>query len=270
MRNDVTASSRHEHLVLYDPAAIPLDTPVDADLDAQDPVPVPASAMEHLADRGHAVILRIAHADCQATLRLLVGEAPESHLVERGVLAIDGAMLRVPGGRLTIDGIEFLCRAGEARMHSEAVSQEIPAGVYNVQVYNLMPWKSRHRAAAVERNTTHAGRVIGKLVAGYTWLGILLFPVTILIAPAVALIVCLVSSWQPALWVVGIVLLADILALAGFWALSLLSRPFPVLAQATAAQQAFDAENPDVVVCLRHLPEEPTSTVRAMAVLDLA
>jgi hypothetical protein len=37
MPADLTAASRHEHLVLYDPAAIPPDLAVDPDLDPQGP-----------------------------------------------------------------------------------------------------------------------------------------------------------------------------------------------------------------------------------------
>jgi hypothetical protein len=68
--------------VLYDPAAIPADTPVDPDLDAQDPTLLPARAMQALAGAGAALILHIDEEDGDA--------APHA-----------------PSGTLKADGLEF-------------------------------------------------------------------------------------------------------------------------------------------------------------------
>lgn len=268
MRRDVTAGSRHEHLVLYDPAAIPPDTPVDPDLEEQDPKPLAPSAMVGLAEQGLAVILRIALEDCQVDLRLVVEENVEPDLRERAVQALDGAILCLPGGKLMVDGVEFLCRAGETRRHSEAEAIEVPAGNYEVQVLNLMPWKRRNRALEIEKKTTTFDRVVGRIVAVYTWLGILLFPANILVAPAAVFAVWLNSGWQSALVLAGAVLLLDVLVLAGFWIVEFASRWIPALKRRSEAELTFDAENPDVVVCLRRLMGESTRTAKAMT--DLA
>jgi hypothetical protein len=269
MRSDVTASSRHQHLVLYDPAAIPLDTPLDADLDTQVPIPLPAAAMAHLAEQGQALVLRIAHDDCQADLRLIIEEVVEPYLRERAVQALGRAALRIPGGKLTIDGVEFLSRAGERRLHSEAACIAIPAGDYDVEVLNLMPWKSRHRALEVAKQTTRIDRIVGGIVAAFTWLGVLLIPANILVAAPAVVIVWLISGWRPALTLAGLVLLLDVLILAGFWGLEIGSRWVPALRRRSDATLAFDAENPDVVVCLQRQVGEGMSKVRAMATLDL-
>jgi len=76
MPTDVTAASRHEHLVLYDPAAIPPDLAVDPDLDAQDPKPLSASGIREVTSRGDALILHIPTEDCEARLRVFVDEDP--------------------------------------------------------------------------------------------------------------------------------------------------------------------------------------------------
>ena len=269
MRSELTAGSRHKRIVLYDPAAIPLDTPVDADLEAQDPAPPPENAQASLAERGQALLLEIAHEDCEATVRILLDETPETELCERAVSALDGAALRVPSGKLTVDGVEFLCRAGETRLHSEGKSIEIPAGDYEVQVYNLMPWKSRHRARVIAERTTKADRIVAKIVGAYTWLGVLSILATLLAASA-ALTVCLISGWWPALVVIGVALLVDLLVLGGFWVLDIASRWAPILKRASELDLAFDAENPDVVVLLRHRIGEGAATVRAMATLQVA
>jgi hypothetical protein len=269
MRCDVTASSRHERLVLYDPAAIPPDTPLDADLEAQEPVPVAESALAGLAERGQALVLRIAHEDCEATLRVLVDETPEPYLRQRGRPVLDGATLHVPGGKLTADGVEFLCRLGEKRLHSEGQSVDAPAGSYEVQVLNLMPWKRRHRAAEIDKKSTKTGRLIARMVGAYTWLGVLLLPANILIAPVAVIVVWLTSGWPAALILAGAVLLVDILVLAGFWLLDIASRWIPALKRASDAEAAFDAENPDVVVCLRRLTGDSAPKVPAMATLNI-
>jgi hypothetical protein len=268
MRRDMTASSRHEHLVLYDPAAIPLDTPVDPDLEAQEPRPLPSAAMEDLARQGLALVLRIACEDCHADFRLIVDETPEPFFRERAVEALDGVTLHVPSGALVIDGVEFLCRAGETRFHSEAQSIEIPAGDYDVQVLNLMPWKSRHRALKVEKRTTRVDRIVGGIVGAFGWLGfVLLFASFFIGAPAI-LLVLVISGWYPALVLAGVVLVVDLLALAGFWALDLASRWFPALRRASEIGAAFDVENPDVVVCLDRVAGNGTAKVVAMVTLD--
>jgi hypothetical protein len=267
MRRDVTAGSRHEHLVLYDPAAIPPDTPVDPDLEEQDPKPLAASAMVRLAEQGLAVILRIAREDCQADLRLVVEENVASDLRERAVPALDGAVLRLPGGKLMVEGVEFLCRAGETRRHSEAEAIEVPAGDYQVQVLNLMPWKHRHRALEIEKKTTRCDRVVGRIVVAYTWLGIMLFPANVLVAPAAVLAAWLTSGWQFALVLAGALLLLDVLVLAGFWGLKFGSRWIPALKRRSEAELTFDAENPDVVVCLRRWMGESTTPAKAMTEL---
>lgn len=270
MRTEVIAASRHEYLVLYDPAAIPLDTPLDPDLETQDPVPLPESALVNLAEDGRALVFRIADTDCQATIRLLVEEIAEPSVKERAVQVMDGAILRVPTGKLTADGVEFLCRPGETRLHSEGVSIDIPAGNYEVQVWNLMPWKSREHAVVIDKTTTKTDRIVGRVVAAYTWLGILLVPANILVAPAAVFIVWLAMGWQQALALAGSVILVDLLILGGFWVLDFASRWVPALRGAIEAESAFNAANPDVVVCLRRLPAERESKVPAMATLAVA
>jgi hypothetical protein len=267
MRKDVTAASRHEHLVLYDPAAIPLDTPVDPDLEAQDPQPLPASAMASLAEQGLAVILRIAHEDCQADIRLVMDEEVEPYIRKRSVLVLDGAILRVPSGKLTVDGVEFLCRLGETRLHSDPQVLEVPAGEYRVQILNLIPWKGRQRAREIEMKTTRFDRIVDRIVTVYTWLGILLFVANVLLVPIAVIIVWLNSGRQEALRLVGAVILIDAFIVAGFWALSFGSRFMPSLRRRTEAELIFDAENPDVVACLRRSADAAPTTVQGVATL---
>ncbi len=268
MRTEVIAWSRHEHLVLYDPAAIPADTPIDKDFDAQEPVPVPVSAMEDLAAHGQALILRIACEDCQASIRVLVEELAESHIRERGIQVIDGANLRIPAGKLIVDGIEFLCRPGEVRRWSEAQPIAIPAGNYEVEVFNLMPWIALNREIEFKKKTTSIGRMVGKVVHAITCLSLLLFlAMAALTIFAVGSIIA--SGWEQASWMVWWAVLGDVVVYVGFWVMDIAGRRFPLLRQAGDAWSAFDAENPDVVICLRQTAGEGGGgTGRGMATLD--
>jgi hypothetical protein len=269
MREDVIAFSRHEHLVLYDPAAIPAATPINPDLDAQDPKPLPPAAMTELAGQGLAVILRIAHEDCQANIRLMIDEDVEPHFRERATTAIDRAALRLPSGTLTVDGIEFLCRPGETRLHSEAQVMEVPAGDYRVQVFNLIPWKGRHREREIEMNTTRFDRFVDRMVTGYTWLGILLFPANVLLAPVAVLVVWMKSGERAALMLAGAVILIDFIVLTGFRVLKFASRWMPALDRRREVARAFEAENPDVVVCLNRSVDAEETSVPGFATMAL-
>jgi hypothetical protein len=270
MRLEATASSGHDHLVLYDPAAIPSDVPVDPDLEAQDPVPIGGPARLDLANRGLALILRLCSADCEATLRILVDEMPESFLRERAALTLDGALLRLPGGKLTIDGIEFLCRFGETRLHSEAEIFELPPGDYVVQVLNLIPWKEQNRTAEINRRTSRVDRLVNKAVQAYTWLGILLIPGNLLIAGPAVVVLLLAAGWRQALTLAAAIVVVDVLVLAGFWALDAASKIFPALIRAGDARLAFETENPDIVVCLQKAAQAGDRQIATMATIEIA
>lgn len=270
MRKDVTAASRHESFVLYDPAAIPPETDVDPDLDSQDPQPPPLPTLTSLADSGRALILRLVDEECQATFRLIVDEPVDSSLRERAVQAIDGAVLRIPSGRLVVDGVEFLCRHGERRSTSEAETIEIPAGSYRVEVLNLMPWIRRHRDSEIERMTSRFDRMVGRIVDSITWLGIILLPIDILLAPAVTLIAWMSSGTQAALAVIGIVVLANLVAFGLSWGIEFAQRWLPVLTRRRDVEKAFDAENPEIVVHLQQQSSASITPVSGMATLTLA
>ena len=169
---------------------------------------------------------------------------PETFLRERAVRALHGARLRLPGGTLTVDGIEFLCRAGQKRVHSDGESIEVPSGEYTVEVLNLMPWKETHRTAEINKQTSGIDRLVDKVVGAYTWLGVVLFPLNILFAPAAIVLVLVLAGWRQALTLAAAVVLADVLVLAGFWVLDAASRIFPTLRRGGDVRLAFETENP--------------------------
>ncbi len=269
MWKELTAFSRHEYLLLYDPGAIPEDTPVDPDLEAQEPVPLPAPARSELARRGLALMLEVPSDDCEATIRVLVDQAPEASLQERAAQALDGAILRVTGGQLTFDGIEFLCRAGETRWHSQGESMEVPPSEYLVEVLNLIPWKHQHRADEINKNTRKLDRLFDRVVEACMWPFLLLFWANIF-APGVILVALFAAGWRQALTIAAVILAVDVLLLAGGWAFDGAAHLFPALKRAQNARIAFEAENPDVLVCLRKTAHAPDRHVPATATIDLA
>jgi hypothetical protein len=251
MPTDVTAASRHEHLVLYDPAAIPSDLPLDPDLEAQDPTPLPASVVRQVASRGEALILHIPTEDCEARLRVLVDEELPESIAGRGGLVISGARLKVPTGTLKADGLEFMTRPGEVRTHSGAERIAVPPGDYEVEVHELMTWKLRHRTSTTRGGTRRGDRVAQRLVTVYTWVGIVLIPGNVLIAPILVGSLWQAYGWRSGLAAASLILVIDAVVLGGFWLLESAQKRFPALSRVPRAEAGFEREHPDVVVVLR-------------------
>lgn len=248
---EVIAASRHEHLVLYDPAAIRADVPVDPDLEAQDPKPLLPSAIRDVAARGEALILHMPGEDCEARLKLFVDEDPPAPIPERSAVVLSGARLQVPTGTLRADGLEFLSRPGEVRTHSEATETVVPAGEYEIEVRELLSWKLRNRASHTLRGTRSSDRLAHTLVTAYTWVGILMLPGNLLIAPMVIAFFWRSRGWRGALTAAAIMLVIDVVVFGGFWLLEAAQKRFPALNRVAQADAAFERENPDIVVVLR-------------------
>ena len=270
MQADLTAASRREHLALYDPAAIPADTPVDRDLGAQEPRLLPVPAMMDLASRGQALVVRIPGEDCEALFRLFVDEEPPEELRNKGERLVAGAHLRVPSGLLRADGLEFLCRLGESRMHSEPQEAAVPRGVYGLEVLSLISWKVANRVAEGRRGIGRMAKILGVLVTVYTWLGILMIPANLFVAPLVVSYFWRSGGWRRAATVAAAILVIDAVLLAGFWLLEALRRRSAGLFEVAEADAAFEREHPDIIVVLRTAEEYDSPRVPAFADVRVA
>jgi hypothetical protein len=100
-------------------------------------------------------------------------------------------------------------------------------------------------------------------------LWVLLIPATILVAPAAVIVVWLISGWRPAMVLTGSVALVNILVLVGFWVLEIASRRIPAIDRESEVRLAFEADNPDVVVCLGWLSGESARKIPSIATLDV-
>lgn len=248
---ELTAASRREHLVLYDPQAIPADTPVDPDMEAEDPRLLPAEAMMQLASRGQAFVVHIPEEDCEARFRLFVDEAPAEEIRRKGQVLVTDARLRVPSGVVRADGLEFLCRPGESRTQSEPDEAAVPSGVYSLEVLSLWGWKAAHRIAEGRRGIGRAHRVLHTLVFTYTWLGIVMIPVNLFVAPMVVAWFWRRAGGAGTVRAVAVILAIDAVILAGFWLLDALKRRYARLFLVARADADFEAAHPDFVVVLR-------------------
>ena len=266
MRSEVTAASRHRHLVVYDPAAIPAEAPLDPDLEAQDPKPPPEAAIHELAQQGQALVLSIPSEDCEARLQLLVDEEPDARHRELGSPVLRSARLQVPSGRLLADGVEFLCRAGQVRKHSEAEAVSLPPGQYDVDVFALLSWKLSHRAGEIGSRTSGRDRVARRATAAYTWLGIVLIPANVLLAPRLVAFLWKQGGWRRGLSAAAVILAVDAIVVAGFWLLAWAQKRFPWLTLAAHLDARFEAEHPDAVIVLRRSANDgPAAAVAAFA-----
>jgi len=270
MQAEITAASRHEYLALYDPAAIPADAPFDPDLQAQDPKLPPKAAIKELAAEGHALIVHIPTEDCEARFQVLVDEEPSEPIRHRATVVLAGATLRVPSGRLKADGLEFLSRPGEVRVHSEAEEITIRAGEYSVEVLDLLSWKLRNRVAEARRGVGPLHIAIHRLVAIYTWLGVLLFPGNLFVAPILVAFYWRSRGWRIGLAVAAAILAVDTVIVGGFWLLQGAQKRFPGLFRVAEADAAFERQHPDVVVILRPRSSDAAPGPPALASLRIA
>jgi hypothetical protein len=265
MRAGLTAASRHQHLVLYDPAAIPADTPVDPDLEAEDPRLLPAPAMMQLASGGHALVLHIPEEDCEARFGLFVDEEPPEVLRSRGEVVAAGARLRVPSGLLRADGLEFLCRPGENRPRYDPEEAAIPAGVYAMDVISLLRYKTAGRIAEGRRGIGRGHRIVHGLAMVYLWIAILTMAANFLVAPMVVAWFWKRGGWPGAAKAVAAILAMDAVILGGFHLLDALKKRHPDLFRVMDADAAFEAAHPDMVVVLRTSGDGDTPSAPAYA-----
>ena len=267
MRNDLQLGSNHRYLAIYDPAALPPDTPVDPDLDSPEPRPLPGPAIRDLAAHGCALFLHIPEGDCDATVGVFVEEDLPELLRPRTTRLLTGSALSVPGGHLVAEGVEFMCLPGQTRRHGEPTPIEVPPADYSVEVLECVRWKERHRAAEVAARTTAGERLVGRLVAAYTLLGVLAFPANILVVPPALGLIWWRAGWQAALVTAGVIAAVDALGLVGFRLLDMAGRRLPVLRRAHELAAEVDRANPDLVLILRRAATPVAAAVPALAVL---
>lgn len=264
---DLNPASRREHLVFYDPSGIPDDTAVDPDLEEQDPKLPPKETIRSLTENGQALVVKIPGDDCEALVRLYVNEPPAETVLHRGKLKLSGARLNLPSGTLRADGLEFTTRPGEERLHSEGDSVEVEPGLYEVELWDLFSWKLRNVDPYVDNRTTALDRVVSRLVTAYTWLGILLLPANILLAPM------LIASSNPDGWagpltVLGLIIAFDALVLTGFWILDWVGKRIPAISRVSDLRREFELENPDIALVLSRATANELSSSPAMVVLQ--
>ena len=267
MSSDLQLGSNHRHLALYDPAALPPDTPVDPDLASPEPCPIPETAIRDLAARGCAFFLHIPEGDCDVTLSVFVEEELPDRLRQRANRLLTGAILSAPSGRLMAAGVEFMCLPGQTRRESESVPVGVPPGDYGIEVFECVRWKRQHRTEEMAKRTTTVDRLVGRGVIVYTFLGAAMIPANLVIVPLVLALLWWWAGWRLALTTAGVIAVVDVLVLAGFRVLDVAWRRFPVFARANALEVEFDRETPDVVLALRRPAPPAVTAAPALAVL---
>jgi hypothetical protein len=249
MADDVIAASRHDHLVVYDPGAIPPDTPFDPDMMTGEPAPLPAETLTTLAAEGRALILHFPGEDCEATIRVVLG--PPSDLArERGQLLLQGARLQLPAGQAIADGAEFIHAKGQKRDQGQERATVVPPGDYAVSVTTLIAWKEAHRNAWLTRATTPAARTVDRIATVIAIAGAVLVPLNLLLAPIAIAIGWRRGGFRAAGIVTGTIVAVDAVVIGAAAVLQGLQRRHPALGGAVAARTEFDRENPDVIVSL--------------------
>jgi hypothetical protein len=255
---DFHPASGAYQLVLYDPAAMPADLPVDPDLRTDQPEPPPTESVETLAQEGRAFVVEMPRKwDGEADFRVFVDEELPEPLAGRGALErrVTGAVLDVPEGLLVADGAEFIELPGSPREHASDLRVQIPAGRYALEAFDTFPWKIQHRDGALAAHTTWLERMGHRLVVAMVITALLLIPATILALIFVASM-AFDGRWDRALRLGLLIALVDVVV---FGAVALWSRfaernpEFDVSSKVANAGTRFDEETPDIVVVLRRI-----------------
>jgi hypothetical protein len=270
VRARLSAASRHEYLALYDPAAIPETFPLDPDLETPEPEPPPRASLDALATSGDALFLRIASEDCEADFRVLVDEAPDGTVQQRGKPVLSNARLRLPGGRLRADGVEFICRPGQVRVDAAGSATEVPPGEYAVEVVELLTWKLRSSPGEVRRGATRFERIAHALSLVYLSIGVLMLPLNLFGGPMAAVYAHGRYGWKGVAFVAAGLLALDVVVFGGFWLLEAAQRRFPALARVREIREKLDEDNPDIVVVLRPARAGAGPAQPAIAEIDVA
>jgi MFS family permease len=98
-------------------------------------------------------------------------------------------------------------------------------------------------------------------VTVYTWIGIVMIPGNVLIAPMLVGGFWQARGWRSGLTVAAVILIVDAVVFGGFWVLQAAQKRFPALTRIRDADAAFDRENPDIVVVLRRRVDTPRGSI---------
>jgi hypothetical protein len=194
--------------------------------------------------------------DCQLRAKVFVDEPVPDSVAKKSPknAPVITSLLKVPGGKLIADGIEFMVFPGQSRKESDAFCFEVAPGIYRLQAYDLLRWKQKNWKAEFKRRTTAPGRFLNQLNNAITIMAVIILVLGLIALPAVTLWVWKHSSGWAALKVLGIMAVVYAITVGYFCLLNLLQKRFAVFRQGLDVRQAFDRENPDLVIALFREP----------------
>ena len=244
MKHDLTiASITSRDLVLYDPENLPPEFPVYSDPTRREPEPAPAAMIEQLAREEGAVVIHIPDSDCEATIRLLVGETVPAEVRQKARRKTVRSRLSVPSGVLLASGSEFIHRATLQSSEIDEERIEIPPGSYDVELFSLVAWKGANYEREVLDKAPRSARIASKVLTVYVTFTIAMLVVGFLLLPVVAFLA----------WRVAGATLAKKVTLWGLLFEAALFASFSVLPRFSLVGELsdrFERDNPDVVIAM--------------------
>jgi hypothetical protein len=267
MQQDVTIGSiTSRYLALFDPGSISAEFVAGKDPAAGEVEPPAKGALETLASERKAVILYVPKGDCEARVRVLVGEEVAGEMRSKAGKYVTTGALAVPSGTLVADGAEFIRPVGFEYAESNGTAIQVPPGLYQVELLTLVRWKSANYSREVDERASGAARFLGRLLAGYAIVAVALLWMSLFALPLAALIGWKISAFSGLAKGVLAVLAIDAALLGSFGLLEPMRESLPILSQVHDLAERFENQNPDVVVALVGSPE---SNARGAAVLTL-
>ena len=252
MRFDFEPSSRYRFVVLYDPAALPANLPLDQDLEAQDPTPPPHNSVRALTKEGRAFVVEVpTEEDCEATIRVFVDEQPPE-VIKKAKIVGREMLIQIPGGTLRADGSEFMCFPGMTRKEgNEDPAMNLPAGNYLMTIHELVHWKLRNRTKELRALSTPLIRFMDVIGQTMGILGAILAVGHILVLPAVLWAVWSKHGWKSAGKFALIVFAIDVFLIGCIVLYGWLEKKISHNSGMAEIRNKFDAEHPDFIVTLQ-------------------
>jgi hypothetical protein len=203
------------------------------------------------------------------SLRVLVllDEALPEAWAKRATPAATGLLLRAPGGRLVMSGLEYVAdrkeiggaRPFEPARYASSTFASVPAGDYEVDVFVLSWDEGREVAPRLKERLGFrysVERVAGPLC------GLLFFVGLAGSVGAVVYVIAALFRRKPISWLAAV---PPLMVLSGFLIGKALERPGFL-----AARREVEAEFPEVIVLLRRLPDGAGLAGRQGGVVALA
>jgi hypothetical protein len=208
---------------------------------------LPAEIKECCA-RGDAFVIRVKDGDCELSVGVFEEKAPPELAKAKVGAKVEGVLLRLPSGRLTLTPGEDIFTALDQLDPETSSSMELAPGDYSLSAYDLTAWKHAERERGVSANATPGEIRLSKIQNLSANLVLIFFFGNLFLAlPALFVLVKWVG-WKKALaWTLAV----EVSYVAGLSVLDSYLTRREGSSRVREIVEAFEKSHPDILVILR-------------------